>query len=140
MHRLHVDVFHPARRQVFAQALFGRDAHNVEPQRLSAALLDAEHGLRGVVERESLGRHEGEAELGMQEAPAAHEAFARILAVGETVDRRKIRGLVAVAGARRRVLAGIGLRILDPIRRGRMRGQEIEQAWIGAGAARGTQA
>ena len=38
----------------------------------------------------------------MQEAAAAHEAFARVLAEDQAVDHGEIVGLVAVAGARRR--------------------------------------
>ena len=36
--------------EIFGQRLLGRHAHHVEPQRLRAAVLDAEHRLRGVVE------------------------------------------------------------------------------------------
>src|SRR5262249_58657649 len=77
-----------------------------EPQGLAAALLDAENRLRGVVEHESVRRQEGEAEPGVQEAAAAHKAFARILAIDHAVDAGEIGRLVAFAGARRVELAG----------------------------------
>ena len=95
-----IDVLDPAGDQIFRQRLLGGHAHDVEPQRLLAAFLDAEHRLRGVFQREAFRRGEGEAELGMQEAPAAHEAFARILAVDEPVELREILVLVARAAAR----------------------------------------
>ena len=85
-----IDVLDPAGGQIFGERLLGRHAHDVEAKRLAAAVLDAEHGLRGVVEREAVGRGEGEAELRMQEAPAAHKAFARILAIDDAVDIAEI--------------------------------------------------
>src|SRR5260370_185599 len=78
----------------------------IEPRGLAAAPLDAENRLRGVVEHESLRRQEGEAEPWMQEAAAAHEAFARVLAVDHAVDAGEIGGLIAFAGAGRVELAG----------------------------------
>ena len=67
-------------------------------KRLAAAFLHAEDGLGGVVERKIFRRDEGEAELRMQEAAAAHETFARIVAVDHAVDRRDISRAIALAG------------------------------------------
>ena len=120
------------------ERLLGRHAHDVEAQRLRAAVLDAEHRLRGVVEREAVRRREGEAELGMQEAAAAHEAFARVLAVDQAVEAGEI--LVAVALRRRPARVNwraLATRIVDALRRRRMRRQEVRRARIDAGALRG---
>jgi len=62
----------------------------------------------------------------MQEAPAAHKAFARILAIDDAVDVAEIGylGLGAIlrsVGRGRPVLAGIGERIGDALGRCRMR-------------------
>src|SRR2546430_300908 len=100
-----VDVLDPAGVEVNRERLFRGHAHDIEPQGLAAALLDAENRLRGVVEHESLRRQEGEAEPWMQEAAAAHEAFARVLAVDHAVDAGEIGRLVAFASARRVELA-----------------------------------
>ena len=134
--RFGLDVLDPAGGEVFGERLLGRHAHHVEAHRLAAAFLDAEHRLRGVVEGEALRRQEGEAEPGMQEAAAAHEAFARVFAVDHAVDAGEIGRLVALAGAGRGELAGVGLRILDALGRGRMRGEEIGRARIDAASAR----
>src|SRR5439155_17091682 len=75
--RARVDVLDPARGQIFGEALLGRHLHHVEAKRLAAAFVDAEHGLRRVVEGKSAGREEREAEPRMHEAAAAHEALAR---------------------------------------------------------------
>ena len=94
-----VDVLDPAGGEIGGKRLLGRHAHDVEPQRLAAAVLDAEHRLRGVVEGEALRRGESEAELRMQEAAAAHEAFARILAEDDAVDVGEIGVLGPLAPA-----------------------------------------
>src|ERR1700734_1648149 len=60
-----VDVLDPARSQVVGERLLRRHTHNVEPKGLAAAALDAEHGLRGIVEREAVRRGKREAELGV---------------------------------------------------------------------------
>src|ERR1700722_17173926 len=88
-------------------------------------MLDPEHGLRGVVEAKTVGRGEGEAEPRMQEAPAAHEAFARILAKHDSVDAGEIRGLVAstARGLWSVELERVGGRVAGPLRRRRMRGR-----------------
>ena len=70
-----VDVLDPAGVEIVGQRLLGGHAHHVEPQRLAAAVLDAEHRLRRVVEREAVRRHEGEAEPRMQEAASAHDSL-----------------------------------------------------------------
>src|SRR5262249_61126955 len=111
--------------EIIGERLPRGPAHDVEPQGLAAALLDAQNRLRGVVEHESLRCQEGEAEPWMQEAAAAHEAFARILAVDHAVDAGEIGRLVAFAGAGRVELARARLRILDALRCGRMGGEEI---------------
>ena len=46
---LRIDVLDPARREILRQRLFGGHAHHVKAERLAAAALDAEDGLRGVV-------------------------------------------------------------------------------------------
>jgi hypothetical protein len=56
----------------------------------------------------------------MQEAPAAHEAFARILAIHQAVDPGEVGRLVALPDAGRAELARIGLRVLDALGRRRM--------------------
>ncbi len=48
----------------------------------------------------------------MQEPAAAHEAFARILAIDHAVDAGEIGHALALAGARRAELARVGLRVL----------------------------
>src|SRR3569832_19033 len=97
LHAALVDVLHPARREVCAERLLRRHADDVEAQRLSAAVLQAEHGFGSVGEREACRRGEGEAELGMHEAAAAHEAFARIFAKDHAVERGEVVGAVALA-------------------------------------------
>ena len=72
----------------------------------------------------------------MQEVAAAHQAFARIVAVDHAVDGGEIGLPLALAGARRPELAGARLRVLDPLGRGGMRGQEIGRARIDIGRAR----
>ena len=71
----------------------------------------------------------------MQEAAAAHEAFAGVLAIDDVVDRREIGLAVALAAFGGGILPRIGLRILHPLRRRRMRGQEVLRARIERGAA-----
>ena len=74
--------------------------------------------------------------LRMQEAAAAHEAFARVLAVDDAVDAGEIGGLVALAARRAaRELARVGERVADALRRRRMRRQEVRRARIDGGAA-----
>ncbi len=68
----------------------------------------------------------------MQEAAAAHIAFARILAIGQAVDARQIALAVARYVARRGELARIGARDLQPVGRRRMRGEEVEEARVDA--------
>src|SRR5262249_51079686 len=121
-----IDVLDPARRQIFGKLLLGGHAHNVEPQRLAPAVFDPEHGLRGVVEVETFGRREGKAEPRMQEAAPAHEAFARVLAEYDAVDAGEVRVLVAATARGRGIeLTRVGERIADPLRRCRMRREEI---------------
>jgi hypothetical protein len=116
-----VDVLDPAGFEVFGERLACGHAHHIEAKRLIAAILDAQHRLRGVVESEAVGRHEREAELGMQEPPAARIAFARVLAVDHAVDRGEIGVAVAIAGAGSAELAGIDLGVAHTLRRRRMR-------------------
>ena len=71
----------------------------------------------------------------MQEAAAAHEAFAGIFAIDDVVDRGEIGLAVALAAFRRGVLPGDGLRVLHPLGRRRMRRQEILRARIERGLA-----
>ena len=92
-----VDVFHPARIEIIAERLVGRHADDIEAHRLLAAFAHADDRLRGVVERKAIRRLEGEAELGMQETASAHEAFARILAIDDVVDRGEIGFVIALA-------------------------------------------
>ena len=67
----------------------------------------------------------------MQEAPAAHETFARVLAEDDAVDAGKIGALVAPGiGRGSAELAGIGERVADPLGRRRMRRQEIRRPRI----------
>ena len=99
-----VDVFHPAGIEIVAERLLGRHPHHVEAHRLGAALAHADHGLRGVVQREGFGRCEGEAEFRMQEAPAADKTFAGVFAIDDVVDRGEIGFAVALAALRRREL------------------------------------
>ena len=71
----------------------------------------------------------------MQETPAAHETFARVLAIDDVVDRGEIGLAVAFAAFRRGILPGGGLRVLHPLRRRRMRRQEVLRARIDRGLA-----
>ena len=71
----------------------------------------------------------------MQKAASAHEAFARVLAVDHAVDAVEIGRTLALAGAGRAELAGVALRVLDALGRGRMRGEEIGRARIDVGLA-----
>src|SRR6516162_6483971 len=123
-----VDVLDPAGGQVIRERLFRGHAHDIEPQGLAAAFLDAENRLRGVVEHESLRRQEGETEPGVQETAAAHEALARVLAVDHAVDAGEIGGLIAFAGAGRVELAGARLRVPDALGGRGMGGEEIGRA------------
>ena len=137
-----VDILDPARSQVFGERLFGRHPHHVEPERLAAAALDAEHRLGGIVERKAVRRREGEAELRVQEAPAAHKTLARVLAVDDAVNVGQIGSLRAreiptAIGRRRPVLPRIGERIGDALGSRRMRRQKVGRARIdGAGLFR----
>src|SRR5262245_45751929 len=124
---LRIDAFDPAGGQIFGQPLIGGNAHDVEPQGLAAAFLDAQNRLRGVVEDEALRRHEGEAELGMEETAAAREAFAWILAVDKAVDGGEIGFPIAFAAARCGELACVALRIAHALGCGGMRGQEFDR-------------
>ena len=118
------------------ERLLGGHPHHIEPQRLAAALLHPQNGLGGVIEREALRCHEGKAELGMQEVAAAHQAFARIVAVDHAVDGGEIRLPLALAGARRPELARARLRVLDPLGRRRMAGEKVGRARLGAAGGR----
>src|SRR5205085_12667501 len=95
-----VDILHPATVEIVAERLLCRHPRDVEAHRLRAALAHADHGLRGVVEREGVGRGKGEAEFGMQEAPAADKAFARLFAKDDAVDGGKIGLAVELAALR----------------------------------------
>src|ERR1019366_9807283 len=92
-----------------------------------------DHGLDGIFQREGIGRGEGEAELGMQEAPAPNESLARILAVDDVVDGGEIGFAIAFAALRRGILSGVSLRVLYALRRGRVRRQEVLRARIERG-------
>ncbi len=72
----------------------------------------------------------------MQEAAAAHEAFARVLAVDHAVDAGEIGRLVAFAGAGRVELAGARLRIADALGGRGMGGEEIGRARVDVRLAR----
>ena len=71
----------------------------------------------------------------MQEAPAAHEAFARVLAIDDVVDRREIVLAIALAAVRRGVLPRGGLRPLHALGRRRMRRQKVLRPRIERGLA-----
>ena len=131
-----IDVLDPARLEISGQRLLGRHADDVESQGFAAAVLEAEHRLRGVVEREARRRREGEGELGMQEAAAAHESFARVLAEHHAVEVVEIGAAVARAGARSAELAGVNQCVLDALGGRWMRRQEVERALIGVAAGR----
>src|SRR4029077_5825558 len=125
-----IDVLDPSGGEVLGERLFRRHAHGVEAQGLATAFLDAENRLRRVVEGESLRRQKGEAEPGVQEAAATHEAFAGVFAVYHSVDAGEVGRLVAFAGAGRVELAGGPFRLFYALRRGRMRGEKIGRARI----------
>ena len=72
----------------------------------------------------------------MQEAAAAREALARVLAIDHAVEIGEIFGAVAFAGAGAAELAGIGERVLHALGRRRMAGEKVERARIGAAAGR----
>src|SRR5208282_4658985 len=93
-----VDLLDPAGGQIGGKRLLRGHAHNIQPQCLAAAALDAENGLRRVIEGEALGGSKGKAEPRMQEAAAADEAFARIFAEHDAVDAGEISDLVPSAG------------------------------------------
>ena len=71
----------------------------------------------------------------MQEAPAADEAFARILAIDDVVDGGEIGFAVALAALGRGILPRVGLRVLDALGRCRMRRQKVLRARIERGLA-----
>src|SRR6185437_2556331 len=106
-----------------------------EAQRLGASFLDAEHRLRRVVEREARRGEKREAELRMQEAAAAHEAFARIFAIDHAVDAREIFGAVTRAGPGGPERASIGLRVLHTLGGRRMGCKKLGRARIAVAAA-----
>src|SRR5260370_41403536 len=114
-----------SRIELLEQGRFGRDFRDTEPHRLARPLLRAEHRLRGVVQHETLGRHKAEAELGMEEMPAAHETVGRVLAVCHAVETRQIGWLVTMRSTGGWELAGAVRGILDPFRRRWMGGQKI---------------
>ena len=133
-----VDVFDPTGRQVSGERLLRRYPHDIEPQRLTAATLDAEDGLRRVVESETFRCGKGKAKPGMQEAAAAHKAFARVLAEHDAVDAVEISVLVLAENGSRRgravILTGIGNGVGNPLGRCRVRRQEVGSARVdGAG-------
>ena len=72
----------------------------------------------------------------MQESPPAHEAFARILAINNVVDGGQVGFAVAFAALGRDILPSAVLRVLDPLRRRRMRRQEVLRARIDRGLPR----
>jgi hypothetical protein len=72
----------------------------------------------------------------MQEAPASHEAFARILAIHDVIDGGQVGFTVPFAALGRDILPRGILRVLDPLRRGRMRRQEVLRARINRGLPR----
>src|SRR6202022_738408 len=112
-----VDIFHPAGIEIVSERLLRRHPHDIEAHRLRAALAHADYGLRGVVEVEVFRCGEGETEFWMQEAPAANESLARILAIADVVDFLHVSFAIAFAALGGGVLPRIGLRILDPLRR-----------------------
>src|SRR6202020_1505477 len=79
--RSRLDVLDPTGVEIFDQRLLRRDFYDIKPQRLVAGLPDAEHRLRGVVEREALRCGECEAELGVEKFAAAYKAVDRVLAI-----------------------------------------------------------
>src|SRR4029077_14128455 len=109
---------------------FGRHAHHIHAQGFAAALLEAEHGLGGIVEREAGWGHKAEAELWMQKMPAARKAFTGIIAVDETVEVGEIFGAIALAGAGTGELSRIRQRVLHAVRGRRMAGQKIKRTRI----------
>ncbi len=133
-----VDILDPAGRQVSGECLLRRHPHDIEPQRLTAAMPDAEDGLRRVVERETFRRGKSEAKPRMQEASAADKTFARIFAEHDAVDAGEIDVLVAAehgpGGGRAAILPGIGNRIGNPLGCCRVRRQKVGRARVdGAG-------
>ena len=92
----------------------------VEPQRLRARLADADQRGALVLQRETLGRLEGEAELWMQEALPEREALGRVVAESDAVDRAEIGVAGGIPDARRADLPRFGDRLCDPLGRGRM--------------------
>ena len=115
--------------------MFRRHSHHIEAHRLRAAFAHANHGLRSIVQREGVGRLEGEAQFRVKEAPAAHESFARVFAVDDVVDRREIVLAIALAAFRRGILPCGRLRPLHPLGCRRMRRQEVLHPWIERGLA-----
>src|SRR5690606_10494701 len=105
---------------------------DVEAHRLRAVAVEAEHRLRGIVEGEIGRSGEGEAETGVQEAAAADIALARVFAVNQTVEAGGIVLTLALAGAGRGELPGVELGVAHPLRRRRVRGDEIERTRIAA--------
>ncbi len=71
----------------------------------------------------------------MQEAPAAHEAFAGVFAIDDVVDRGEIGFAITFAALRRGVLPRACLRVLHALGRRRVRGQEVLRARIERGLA-----
>src|SRR5260370_35835775 len=69
----------------------------------------------------------------MQEARAADESLARVLAVDDVVDGAEIGFAIAFAAFRRPVLPCRILRVLHALRRCRMRGQKVLRARIERG-------
>src|SRR5579863_4239514 len=134
-----IDVLDPAGREVLGECLLGRYAHDVQTHRLAAVAFNAKHGLRGIIEGETLGRGESEAELGMEKAPAAHEALAWVLAKYDTVDIAKVDvpclfALHRADAGRRLVLPRIGNRFGHALRGRRMRGKKIRRRRIDGAA------
>ena len=88
-------------------------------------MFDAENGLRCIVESKTVRGGEGEAELRVQETPAADEILARVFAIDDAVDigevgRFGLGKILSVLGGRRPVLPGIGECIGDAFGRRRM--------------------
>ena len=130
-----VYILHPAGIEIVTERLLRRHAHDIEAYRLRAAVANAHHGLRGVLQHIAFGHLEREAELRMQEAAAAHKSLARVFAINEIIDGREIAVPIAFDGFGRRILPRIRLRVLHALGRRRMRREEIQRARIGRRAA-----
>ena len=96
----------------------------------------AEHRLRRVLERQPLRRLERDAEPAVDEAAAADQPVARIVAVGEPLDGREIAAPIALADARgARAARGLQARArcVPPCSDG---SRACRQAWADSGPCR----